>query len=82
MSKTIINDDETMQVEYSLRDVSFDHEFGTLFRKDHDIKKIEVWLDIIDDWIDVTEIENEKLQREAIALIQSKEEGETQWSVK
>ena len=34
-----------------------------------DVEKVTVWCEAIDDWLDVTEIESEKLDRKVMALI-------------
>ena len=35
-----------------------------------DVEKVEVWCEAIDDWLDVTEIESEQLDKKVMRLIE------------
>ena len=48
------NKKENLRIEYELVDNSFDHEFGTHQSFGYEWTKIEVYVEAIDDWIDMT----------------------------
>jgi hypothetical protein len=60
---------ETMIVEFETINLSFTHEFGTKKETGFEIKKIEIYSESINDWVDVTNINNAAIQAKAEALI-------------
>lgn len=71
MLKECENDE--IQVQYSLKDESFDYAFGREKRTGYEIEKIEVWIPALSEWVDFTHKDNEILELKAKQLIEAKE---------
>lgn len=54
VSKTIYDASGDLEVEYTLKDESFSHEFGTQAHTGYEIVSVKVWVPLMDAWIDVT----------------------------
>ena len=81
MIKTIMNSEETIEVQYSVKDGSFDHEFGTKILKDYQIHSIKIYVDEVSEWISLININSEKLDLYVIDLIDTEESGD-EWTIK
>ena len=64
------NKKDNLRIEYELVDNSFDHEFGTCVRKDYEWTKIEVYVEAIDDWLDLTHTSDERILNLANKLLE------------
>lgn len=51
---TITDKKDLVEVEFVITDDSFSHEFGTQHVTGYEIYKVKVWVEIMDEWIDVT----------------------------
>jgi len=51
---TIENDN--VIIEYEIIDESFDHAFGTQYQTSFEIKKVEVYIPLVDKYVDMTHV--------------------------
>lgn len=61
---------DNMNIEFSVTDESFDHEFGREKRSGFEVTKIEVFIPAINDWIDFSHTTEEKIIEAAKKLAQ------------
>ena len=48
------NKKDNLRIEYELVDNSFDHEFGTHHSVNYEWTKIEVYIEALEEWVDMT----------------------------
>lgn len=60
----------SIRINYEYSDNSFSHEFGTCIRKDAEWTKIEVYIEAIEDWLDVTHTSDERILKKAEQLLE------------
>lgn len=53
-SRTIYDNSGFLEIEYTLTDESFSHEFGTQAHTGYEVVKVKAWVELMDTWIDVT----------------------------
>lgn len=75
MIKTIMNDDETIEVNYYAKDASFDHEFGTRKLKDYVVNSVNIYCEQIGEFITVTDWASARFDNLLIDLIEGEENG-------
>ena len=69
VSKTIYDNSGDLEIEYTLKDESFSHEFGTQSHTGYEIVSVKVWVPLMDSWIDVT-LNYEKIEKFVNRLIE------------
>lgn len=67
----VYNSRETVEVEYQLTDESFDHAFGKRKLTGFSIYKIRIYVDEMEEWIDVTHANNKKINELAFEIVDS-----------
>ena len=61
---------DTIEIEYLLTDESFDHEFGLQKQTGYSIERVTVFVSDLSDWLDVTDLDDKKLNSEVNRLIE------------
>ncbi len=61
---------DSIEIEYLLTDESFDHELGTEVRSGYQVEFVRVYVDDIDEWLDVTDLYDSKLTNKVNKLIE------------
>lgn len=61
---------DSIEIEYLLVDESFDHEFGLQKQTGYSVERVTVYVADLQDWIDVTCLDDNKLNSEVTRLIE------------
>lgn len=69
--KTIESDN--INIEYVITESMFDKDIGTTVRFSFHIRSVEVYAEALEDWLNVTGVENEKLSKEVMRRIEDNE---------